>query len=669
MLLVCLGLAGRAWAVAAAKPPFDSLLEAVYSHCTEDVPYEVLQERLWERYHAPLELNQAARETLQRLCILTEEQLDQLDRHLAKNGPLVAIYELQAIPAFDLPTIQRLVPFVKVEEAYYYNRAFWAQGLGARNSYALLRYARTLETERGYQRDPKNNKVPYAGSPDGFLTRLSLQHPGAWGVGLAASSKAGEALTWDPDTQRYGPSLSRFHGFLKHRKSLQALVVGDYAVGYGQGLVLNAGFSMNKSSETVKVIRTNNLGIRPHMSLANAAFRGVATTWQWQPIELTTYYSTVDLDGRLREDASGRQYVQSISRGGYYRTANEIATKGQVNEQVIGSTLVYRGLTRGTVLGINALYSHYSLPIKPDIRRGNPLRFRGQDHANGSLFYGYLWQNFHFFGEGALSKNGGKAAIVGVVASLSRYVDTTVLWRHYDQDFHGPFGKGFKENAANNSNEQGCYLGARIRPWQRLYLDAYYDYFYFPWVLGQASAGHSWLAKATYQPNRASIVYLQSKTTAKARRIPKTIGTKHNYKLYYKYTLSRAVSLHSEAQCSNYQQLDKLTWGYAAVQDVAYQIGKLQLKGRVAWFSTEDWANRLIFYEPDVLYSGFNFPALQGQGMRYCLVVCYQPTPAFRLAMKYVLTHYRDRTEIGSSQATIAGNVKNNVRLQAIFRF
>ena len=676
MLLVGVGLAGRIWAEEAPKQPaFDALLEAIYGDCPEEMPYEVLQERLWEYYQDPLELNQTSREVLQRLGMLTEQQLDQFFSHLAKNGPLVSIYELQAIPAFDLPTIQRLVPFVKVEEGYtdYHNRALWAQGLGARDSYGLVRYERTLETKQGYLPNKKSDTIPYVGAPDGLLTRLSVKQP-HWGLGLAARAKAGEALTWDPATQRYGPSVARFHWVLKHKKSLKALVLGDYVVGYGEGLVLNAGFSMNKGSETIKIIRTNNLGIRPYTSLTSAAFRGIATTWQWGAIAFTAYYSTVGLDGRLEGDTSASgQYVQSIARGGYYRTESEIAKKGQVNEQVIGSTLVYQGPTRGAVVGINTLYSHYSLPIQPDIQKGNPLRFSGQEHANGSLFYRYLWQNFHFFGEGALSRNGGKAAVVGTVASLSRYVDTTVLWRHYDQDFHGPFGKGFKENSSDNSNERGLYLGTRVRPWQRLYLDAYYDYFYFPWFWDEASAGHSWLGKATYQPSRAILIYLQFKTKVKAQKVPETeeiaMGTKNNYKLCYKHKLSKNVSINSEVQCNSYQQLDPLTWGYAAVQDVVYKIRKLQLKGRVAWFSTEAGANKLTFYEPNVLYAGFNFPAYQGQGMRYCLLVCYKPTPAFRLEMKYTLTHYREKDKIGSGQETIEGNVKNDVRLQAIFRF
>ncbi len=677
VLFICIGLVSSALvAEAAAKKDFYELLEVIYSQWEEDVVYEVLQGRLWEYYNDPLALNGASREDLRLLCILTDDQLDQLFKHIAKNGPLISSYELQAILGFDLATIQLLLPFVSIEVGSdnYHSRALWHKGLEARNSYGLMRYERTLENKRGYQHGKNQNKVPYTGSPNKLFTRLSIKHLSGWELGLSARKGAGEAWTWDPATQRYGLAPWRFYWLVRDKKRIKTLVVGDYAVGYGQGVVINAGFSIDKSSETIKVIRTNNLGIRPHTSVATTALRGMAVTWQWHPIALTMYYSNVDLDGQVRTHTSlGSQYVRSVSRNGYYRTQSEIAKKGQVNEQVIGSTLVYKGPTRGAELGINVLYSHYSLPIYPDTKHGNPLRFSGQHHANRSLFYRYLWQNFHFFGEGALSRDGGKAAVIGAVASLSGYADATVLWRYYGQNFNSPYGKSFRENSSSNSNERGIYLGARVKPWHRLHLDAYYDYFYFPWCLGKPRTGHSWLAKATYQPTTTSLVSLQYKTAIKPHRVAKTknttVGTRQNYQLCWQYALSKAINLKSEVQCSSYQQLGAPTWGYAAAQNVAYRIRKFQLKGRVAWFSAKETSKRLYFYEPNVLYTGFKFRPYQGRGMHYRLLVCYQPTAAFRLELKYALTYRMDQDKIGSGQETIRGNSQNGVTLQAIFKF
>ena len=675
-MLVFIGITSICLAAEVPTKNFDELLEAVYNHWEEEVVYEALQEQLWKYYNDPLALNQASREALRLLCILTDDQLDELFKHLAKNGPLISIYELQAIPGFDLATIQLLIPFVKIGAVSddHLNRPVWYKGLEARNSYGLVRYEQTLETKRGYQYSSTQYKVPYVGSPDKLFTRLSIIHPNGWGLGVSARKGAGEALTWDPATQRYGLAPWRFHWIFRGKKRLKTWVVGDYAVGYGQGVVLNAGFSMDKSSETIKVIRTNNLGIRPHTSVTTTGFRGVATTWQWHPLSLTMYYSNANLDGKVRTKASsGKQYVSRISRSGYYRTQNEILQKGQVNEQVVGCTLVHKDSNLGRELGINMLYSYYSLPIYPDTRRSNPATFRGQDHANGSLFYRYLWKNFHFFGESALSKGGGKAALVGVVISLSRYVDTAVLWRHYDQHFHSPYGKSFRKNSTSNSNERGVYLGARTRLLRHLYLDTYYDYVYFPWCFGKPRTGYSWLAKVTYQFTKTSLVSLQCKTNTQPRRVAKikkvAVGTQQNYKLCWRYALNKAIGLKNTIQCSRYQQLGATTWGYAAAQHITYKVRRLQLQGHVVWFNAKDANNKMYFYEPNMLHTGFNFRPYQGRGMRYCSLVCYQPTATLRLELKYALTYYQDRKNIGSGYEVIKGNTQNEVMMQAIFKF
>ena len=677
VLVICVGLMSSTLVVAKVeKQNFDELLEAIYNRWEEEVAYELLQERLWEYYNDPLVLNQASREELSLLCILTDEQLDQFFNHLSENGPLISSYEIQTIPGFDLETIRLLLPFVVVEEAFvgYSKRSSQYKELDARNSYGLMRYQRTIDAHSNHRPNNKKGTAPYIGSPHHLLTRLSIKNPRGWEIGLSARKGAGEALTWDPATQHYGLATWRLHWLRRGKKKLKALVVGDYAVGYGQGVVLNAGFCMDKSSETIKVIRTNNLGIRPHTSVSITALKGLAATWQWQSIELTTYYSNVNLDGKVEQDAcAGKRCVSNVSKHSYYRTQGDIAKKGKVNEQVIGSTLVYKHPAQRAELGINMLYSHYNVPIHPKISRNNPLRFRGQYHANGSIFYRYLWQNFHFLGEGALSQGGGKAALVGVVASLSRYADVTVLGRHYDQSFHSPYGKAFRENSTSNSNESGVYLGTRISPLRYLHLDAYHDYFYFPWCFGQPRAGYSWLVRANYQPTKAFFIYLQCKTTTKPRWMAKTekvtISTRQSYKLLWQYTLSQTTSLKSEVQCSRYQQMGVSRWGYAATQDITYRVRKLRIKGHVVWFHAESANNTLYTYEPNLPHTGFNFRPHRGIGMRYGVLIYYQPAAAFRLALKYSLTHRKNQNTAGSTRKTIQSSKKNDVALQATLKF
>jgi len=140
------------------------------------------------------------------------------------------------------------------------------------------------------------------------------------------------------------------------------------------------------------------------------------------------------------------------------------------------------------------------------------------------LFYRYLWNNLHLFGENAFSKSGGSASILGVIASLSANLDVSLLLRHYEPDFHNFYGDAVRENSSGNYNEQGIYIGIGVQPVKKLKINAYYDYFNFPQPttkIANPSSGYSWLAKVTYQINRTNLLLFQYKEVQKAKNIPK----------------------------------------------------------------------------------------------------------------------------------------------------
>lgn len=655
---------------------FDDLLETIYHQCTKETVYEVLQERLWEYYQHPIPLYEASREALQHLGILTDEQLNQLFQHMEKNGPLISIYELQVIPGFDLQRIQLLRPFVRITKNFpqYAHQTGLTPAIREKFATVLWRHERTLETKQGYKYNYKQQRVPYLGSPNKLFVRISISHPNQWELGLSAKKDAGEPLGWDPITQCYGPLLWRFHWKIKNPTYPYTLLIGDYAVGYGQGLVLHAGLPSHKSADVIQVIRTNHVGICPHTAMSTAAFKGIAATWHGSPITLAAYYSNKNLDGKIhRKVYTGHPYVESVTRSSTYRTLNEMAKQGTVNEQVLGSTLVYQFPIRDTTLGMNLLYSRYSLPIYPRINP-HPNKFQGQHHANGSLFFRYLWRNFHVFGEGAVSKNGAKAAIVGVVASLSRTVDTTLLVRHYGQRFHRLYGKAFGENAASNRNEQGIYVGMKSVLTRHVHLSIYGDFFRFPQYLDGAQVGYSWLAQITHQPIKHMRICLTYKNTTKPRQAPQqrtVIGTRQHYKVTGQYTLRNVLRLQSDVQCSHYQKrpLCSATWGYAIIQRVYGQLWKLQWKGLVARFNAKDFHNSFYVYEPNATHVGNYFRAYHGNGIRCSGLLVYRTTANTKLTLRYTHTQYKDAKTIGSGYETIQGNKKNELLLQLFVQY
>jgi hypothetical protein len=671
-----------------AKEKFDFItaVDAIYEHQQGSVSYEMLTECLWQFYQQPIDLNHTSKEELKKLHVLSESQLNNFFDHLNKNGVLVSMYELQAISEFDVATIKRLLPFVSVEELYPKQIQKFQKPSNIQPTYGywLTRYERIFETAKGYEINEETGEIPYKGSSDRLVTRIKWNNPNGWGFGITARKYPGEDFTWHPSTERYGFNLYAGYIFLENKKWLKKLIIGNYQVGYGQGLVVNAGFSMDQSAETIPVMRTSNAGIKPHTSFSDAGFRGIATTLIWRNFEQSVYYAYNHLDGKvLQDNVTGECYTENIQRSGLYRTGQEIAKKAQIQEQIVGSTLLYTFNRNQKEIGLNAIYSQYHLPIRFSNKQLS-YNFAGRENFNLSLFYRYLWHNMHFFGECGVGRSGGKAGVVGVVASLLTNVDFSLLVRYYEEDFHSFYGKAFRENASGNHNEQGIYVGIGVQPIRKLKINAYYDYFNFPQptnTVVEPSSGYSWLTKVTYQINRNKLFLFQYKALRKAKNIPKnkmqyskTTGkrvekfTNRRYKTQFKQKLGKFISLHSEVQVSTYHFLEEFTWGYALVQNVTYKFNKFSLSGQIAWVDA-DFNNKLYIYEKATLYNKSMPIMYYRKGIKVYMMVGYKPAINWRIEAKYNVSWYPEEDHIGSGNEKVQGNIKNEVKLQLIYNF
>ena len=65
----------------------------------------------------PLDLNQITKEELLSLSLLSVSQINNFLRYVKIHGRLISIYELQAIPEFDVATIRKILPMVAVRPA------------------------------------------------------------------------------------------------------------------------------------------------------------------------------------------------------------------------------------------------------------------------------------------------------------------------------------------------------------------------------------------------------------------------------------------------------------------------------------------------------------------------------------------------------------------------
>ncbi|RYU76779.1 hypothetical protein EWM57_18055 [Hymenobacter persicinus] len=694
-LLVLLA-APRARAQEYVRPAadLDRLVQELFAEIQSDqVPYEDLYETLLQYYQTPLNLNTASREELRGLLLLSEAQISGLLDHRQRRGSLLSLYELQSVVGFDVRTIYRVAPFVTVQANANGSRGpLWQRIAREDNNALFVRYERVLQQRKGYSPadTTSTGSIPsrYLGSPDKLMVRYRVSHARDFSLGVTAEKDAGESLTWNPGRRRYGADFYSAHFLLQERGRLKTLALGDYQLQFGQGLLLSSGLQVGKGAETITTIRRSSLGVRAYSSLLESTFfRGAAATVGLTPtVRATAFVSRKRVDASVQSAADTLAQFDEFSSGllltGFHRTAAELANRQALRETIGGGNVGYTSRSGHFSAGLTAVGTHFDKAIQRSAEAYNQFEFRGKDNLAVGAHYSYVVRNLLLFGETARSSSGGIGTVNGLLASLAPSVDASLLYRHYDRNFHTLYGNALSENT-RNINESGLYAGLKVRPVARWEISAYYDQFWFPWLKYQVSApslGHDWLVRLSFTPSKTSLLYAQLRTRVKeydatdaaaGRLIPVPVPTvRHSLLLFYDTSPTLALSLRTRLQGTRYREDGgPLRTGYVLAQDASVTVGRyLRLSGRYALFDTDDYDTRQYVFEQDVLYA-FSIPALSGQGTRMYAIAEVKCTRHLTLWLRYAETHYRHQQTVGSGLEEIQGPRRGEVKVQARYKF
>ncbi len=675
-------------------PALDRLAQELFAELqTDQVPYEDLYGTLLSYYQSPLNLNTATPEELRALPLLTEKQVATLLRHRRATGPLLSVYELQAVPDWDVRTIARVAPFVTVASASpnAIRGSLWQRIKHEENNAVLLRYERVLQQRKGYTPADTFQGRPtlrYLGSPDALALRYRVSHAHDFSLGFTAEKDAGEPLAWRPGKQQFGPDFLSAHVVLYNQGRLKTLALGDYQLQFGQGLLLSSGLAQGKGAETITSLRRPSLGIRPYAALLeNTFFRGAAATYQLAPRwEASAFASRNNLDATFRQAtdslAQFDEYSSSLLVTGLHRTATEIAGRQRLAETVGGGHLGYLSTDGNLALGFTAVATHYGTAMQKRAEPYNQFEFSGQRNLAVGLHYSYGWRNLLLFGESGRSLGGGLGTVNGLLASLGPTVDAAVLMRHYDADFHSFYGNALAENT-RTTNESGFYLGLKVRPLPHWEVSAYFDQFRFPWLRYRVSApshGQDALLRIAFTPTKTSLLYAQYRARLKPLDLPTALTgrplplpgqqLRHSVLLYCDVQPTIRLGLRTRLQASYLRADAGLPWrqGYVLSQDATVQLARhVSLAARYAVFDTDDYDTRQYVFEQDVLYA-VSVPALYGQGTRTYVIAQAAFSPHFTLWLRYADTRYRHQATVGSGLEEIQGAARSELTAQVRYR-
>ena len=665
------------------EPTVDPSIEQQLENITEnseDVETEddgYLQELSQYRKNN-LNLNTATADQLTALRFVNSLQIESLLKYRNSLGLLINIYELQAIPGWDMETIQKIRPFVTVAMPSKFGNTI-GNRLRNGDQYFQLRTTQILEKSRGYLLDSSQAKNFYPGSPQRLFIRYRYNYKNQLQYGFAAEKDAGEEFF--KGSQKSGFDYYSGHFFVRDIGIIKSLAIGDYNVNMGQGLTQWMSLAFKKSVAVTSIKRQASV-LRPYSSAGEINFhRGAGITIGKRNWEVTAFGSYRKIDGNLNVDTSFFQddFISSLQVSGLHRTKSEVEDKGAQTQTAFGGNAsVQLGKLH---LGMNAIHYNFSRPISKDPTPANLYAISGKTFGNYSTDYSYSYRNLHFFGEAAISQTKYTAFINGLLVSVAQNVDMSFLYRNISKGYQALYATAFTESAFP-TNENGFYTGIAIKANEKWKVDAYADIYKFPWLRARSNAptyGKDFVTQVTYKPNRVLEIYTRYKNESKPINYnpddvtlqPAINQPRQGWRTQLSFSATKSFTFRSRIELVWYDKRDRAAEdGMLIYTDFIYKpmFGKLSGNLRLQYFETDGYNSRLYAYESDVLY-GFSIPVFSGKGYRYYVNLNYDLTEKLSIWLRFSKFIYKDQEVVGSGLDAIQGNKRSEMKFQAIYRF
>ncbi len=669
-----------------AREIIDQRIEELSAKTDMEFDFSELYDHFLFLYENPININTASVEELRSLLFLNENQIIVLIEERDKRKGFQTIYELKDLDGFYINLVLDIKPFITFEITNKKQKISLSNMLKYGKNQVIVRYGRVLEEQEGYTpiSEEELEKYPnrrYLGSKDKLYLRYRYHYSDKISFGILGDKDAGEEFFKGSNKQ--GFDFYSAHLFIKNQGRIKALALGDYHLEFGQGLTLWSSLAFGKSATSINLQR-HSRGLRANTSANEVLFfRGAAATIGiTKNIELTGFYSNKGLDASLniKDTVNSDELVfASIQESGMHRTPSEVEKKNAINEQIFGANIQYKD--KGFKIGITSYATIYDTEFYKDIKPYQYYDFQGKENINTGIDASYATRYFSVFGEAAISKNKGKALIIGSLFNLHPRLNFTVLYRNYQKDYQGLYAIALAEGG-KSQNEEGIYFGSHLHLGSKNDILIYYDLFKFPWLkyrVNTPSYGSEFSFQYMRNISRKANYYVRYKyeekllNSSEEETVLQNVSTviRSNLRFHFSYTVSKSISLESRINLSTYHHEPKLqSNGYLLFQDIKYKLPSIPMNFtlRYAIFNTADYDTRIYAYEHNVLYK-FSVPAYTYQGQRYYILMKYDISKNFSFWFHYSQTFYTKRKTIGSGLEEIDGNTRSDFTTQLIWKF
>ena len=615
----------------------------------EEAWLQYLEQLEWLHSH-PMDINSATPTEMAVIPFLTPAQIEAIQAYIHLDGPMKSLGELALIPEIDYQTRRVLPLFLEVRSGTTSKREnseqkSWFHGMS--NS-VDSRMDIPLYYRKGYQTGK------YRGNPLYSRIRYSLESDHV-NIGAHAKKDPGEGF------------YDSFGGYamIRNKGIIRSAVIGDYRVGCGEGLVISRGTSTSKSN----LMSNTSQGIRPMTGMSENGFlRGIAITLgkkeEWSGASKfrmsgTLFASYRTLDATLNKDGS----VKTIVENGYHRTESEIAKKNNTSSALIGAH--FQANIRHFSIGATGYWQHFDRKLSPGddkYRRWHP---QGQDFGVMGLHGSYSYYRWTASAEVAYSTGHGGIATLGRIQWLvNRNLKIGALGRYYDHKFYSFQAAAIGENS-RVQNETGAMLRIEARPWDKLSLIGYADFFadYWPrYGMTKSSNGQEVMLEGKFEAsgrNSISLRYQMKRKAANDLTLPH-----HRIRAQWTCITSEKWKLQSTAQV-HMAPTKKPGFGFGQlVQGRMLKEDALRLGLMAGYFHAPDYLTRIYIYEP-ALWNSTSSTSYYWHGLRLATTIRYTfPRSHWMIEAKYAITHMLDRKSISSGLQEILSPTRQDISVQ-----
>ena len=585
---------------------------------------EGIFENLAELRERPVLINSGDEEEIARLFFLTDFQVKVLADYVARNGPVVTIYEIALLPGFDRNTAMLAAPYLSLD--------VFPEGSAGRGGTTTV-----IATASA--------RLPSGDSDEtGVRASLRLRHKGtAFSYGLTAENDPGEPFGFR-DTP--GADFVSGHFMYEGKGAVSRIIAGDYSLRFGEGLVFSSN-GWQGSRLVAPSFMTGRTVISPYVSTEeNNFFRGVGCVLGTMTNGLIVFVSSNAIDARKAVNLDDSSvYISNLVRGGLHDTESGKNARNSLTENIVGFHIsAGKDMIRG---GITASFTHFSLPFSADVAGAETVYdFRGNELLNLGIDLKAGTGKVLLFSESALSFPGSMAFTGGIRAAPTGRVTLNLTGRHYAPDYYSFHANSYR-SGSSVANEYGIAGNVHLEAARHLFLSAGADIYRIPWLRYRSSApstGRSVELRSEYMPRdglNLRVTYLASEReydvpgdnsgVARSRR-----DKREQLTAMLVYSPSESVRSTTRAgYCSLNGGEER---GYMLCQDLVLSFSAVPVRVwfRYALYSTDSYSSRLYAWENDMLF-GFSVPAMYGEGSRSALMVSWKPLRSLELRAKYAI--------------------------------